>query len=260
MVVQLLIVAQAVIKYLEDRPIAYVNEIQQFLYNTFNELEVLLTSIKRLLTKRRQSRKVVRARAQERSKPLRVKQLGIAITYDSDQLIFLNKSALNKRTSNRKYGWSLVGVDCTISRPIKRLERQSILLALTISSYIEQIIFQGSITADLYLKFVVEKVLPHCTLYPGPQSVLIMDNASIHRDSRLQQACDDAGVLLLFLPLYLLDYNPIEATFKDLKAWIRRNYFLAEEFKGFAQFLEFAIRQVCYRDVRGHFTAVGYIV
>jgi transposase len=45
-----------------------------------------------------------------------------------------------------------------------------------------------------------------------------MDNTSIHKDARIQAACNEAGVLLKFLPPYSPDYNPIESTFKDLKA------------------------------------------
>ena len=62
------------------------------------------------------------------------------------------------------------------------------------------------------------------------------------------------------MPLYSPDYNPIKATFKDLKVWIKRNYILAEDFKDFTQFLDFAIRQIYNRDIRGHFRAAGYII
>ena len=158
---------------------------QQFLFDEFDELEVPLSSIRRLLTERRWSRKSVQARAQERSEPLRAKWQGIAVIYDEDQLVFLDKSASNERTGDRRQGWSPIGVECRISRPLKRSERWSILLALTIDGYIEWVIIQGSITADLYLEFVVERVLPYCTPYPGPRSVLVMDNASIHKDPRL---------------------------------------------------------------------------
>jgi transposase len=246
--------------FVEDRPTAYIDEMQQFLYDTFDELEVPLSSIKRLLKERGWSRKSVRARAQERSELLRAQWRGIAAAYDEDQLVFLDESASNERTGDRSQGWSPIGVECGISRPLKRSERWSVLPALTVDGYIEWVIFQGSITADLYLEFVVERVLPHCTPYPGPRSVIIMDNASIHKDPRLQQACNKAGVLLKFFPPYSPDYNPIEATFKDLKAWLKKNYFLFAEFEDFAKFLNFAVQQVCKRDVRGHFRTAGYVV
>lgn len=54
--------------------------------------------------------------------------------------------------------------------------------------------------------------------------------------------CEERGVLLRFLLPYSPDFNPIKATFKDLKTWIKRNYRLAAYFDNFSDFLEFAIR------------------
>jgi len=88
---------------------------------------------------------------------------------------------------------------------------------------------------------VEHQVLLYCTLYPGLRSIIILDNALIYKSARLYELCDCSGVVLEFLPLYLPDFNLIEAMFKDLKAWIKRNYILAAEFKSFDSFLEFAI-------------------
>jgi transposase len=89
---------------------------------------------------------------------------------------------------------------------------------LLVDGYLNHIIYSGSITADLFVEFVEERVLPHCTLYLKLHSVLILNNALIHKDLRLHQLCNNASVVLKFLLLYSLDYNPIKATFKDLKA------------------------------------------
>ena len=50
----------------------------------------------------------------------------------ADQLIFLDESALNKRTSDRKYGWAPIGSGYGVARPLKRSERWSVLPALTV--------------------------------------------------------------------------------------------------------------------------------
>jgi transposase len=180
--------------------------------------------------------------------------------WDDEQLVFLDETASNERTGDRKKGWSPIGIECTVDKPIKRSERWSILPALSNEGYIDWIIYQGSITADLFLEFLQEKILPQCEPFPGKRSVLIMDNASIHKNVLIKTACDEAGVLLQFLPPYSPDFNPIESTFKDLKAWIKANYITALEFESFLEFLEFAIQQVCRREVRGHFRACGYVV
>jgi transposase len=77
--------------------------------------------------------------------------------------------------------------------------------------------------------------------YLGPQLIIILDNAFIYKLVYLQELCKHSGVILEFLPLYSPGFNPIEAIFKDLKAWIKRNYTLASRFKSFNNFLKFAI-------------------
>ena len=82
-------------------------------------------------------------------------------------------------------------------------------------------IFQGTFTAELFLKFVEERVLPYCNLYPGLQLVLILNNTTIYKSTHLQELCEEYNVLLKFLPPYSSDYNLIKAIFHDLKHGLR---------------------------------------
>jgi transposase len=59
--------------------------------------------------------------------------------------------------------------------------------------------------------------------------------------------CDNAGVKLAFLPPYSPDFNPIEEAFAELKAWMRKNYTLAENYETFEGFLEAAVRHMSQR-------------
>src|SRR5204863_8590665 len=72
----------------------------------------------------------------------------------------------------------------------------------------------------------------------------------IARDLRM---CQDAGVVLAYLPPYSPDLNPIEESFAQLKQWIKKNHVLAEQFgDDFAEFLRCelkAIQSAC----KGHF-------
>jgi len=91
-------------------------------------------------------------------------------------------------------------------------------------------------------------VLPNCSPYPGKISVIIMDNASIRKNPRIRKICDNAGVLLVFLPPYSPDFNPIQSTFKDLKAWILKHYQQVDDYDDFTEFLEHAVSEVCGRS------------
>jgi len=45
--------------------------------------------------------------------------------------------------------------------------------------------------------------------FPGPYSVLVLDNASIHKKQQLYDLCSEKGVQLEFLPPYSPDFNPV---------------------------------------------------
>ena len=45
--------------------------------------------------------------------------------------------------------------------------------------------------------------------YPGPYSVLVLDNVSIHKGQYLRDICNAKGVRIEFLPPYSPDLNPV---------------------------------------------------
>ena len=59
--------------------------------------------------------------------------------------------------------------------------------------------------------------------------------------------CENAGIKLEYLPPYSPDFNPIEEAFAELKAWIRRNYVLADGFESFDLFLNVALESMAHR-------------
>jgi hypothetical protein len=83
---------------------------------------------------------------------------------------------------DRKYGWAPIGVTPHVYQSIKRSERWSLLPVYTLDGFFTWDIIQGSYTTDLFNAFVEEKVLPFCNPYPGPRSILIVDNAKIHHN------------------------------------------------------------------------------
>jgi hypothetical protein len=56
----------------------------------------------------------------------------------------------------------------------------SVLPALSLDGYIACNVYKGGVTADLFEQYIEEDILPICHPWPGPKSVIIMDNARIH--------------------------------------------------------------------------------
>ena len=50
--------------------------------------------------------------------------------------------------------------------------------------------------------------------------------------------CAEAEVKLEYLPPYSPDFNPIEEAFAELKAWMKKNYTLADIYELFEGFLD----------------------
>jgi transposase len=64
--------------------------------------------------------------------------------------------------------------------------------------------------------------MPVMGQFPGPNSVLVLDNAQVHHGGRVQEICEAAGVLVVYLPPYSPDMNPIEKVFSVLKNRLKR--------------------------------------
>ena len=50
--------------------------------------------------------------------------------------------------------------------------------------------------------------------YPGPNSVIVLDNAKIHHDEGLIEYLQAFGIHIEFLSPYSPDLNPIETSFQ----------------------------------------------
>ena len=53
-------------------------------------------------------------------------------------------------------------------------------------------------------------------------TAIILDNATFHRKSELYKIAAECGYLLVFLPPYSPDKNPIEHSWANMKRWLRK--------------------------------------
>src|SRR3981081_3892573 len=61
-----------------------------------------------------------------------------------------------------------------------------------------------------------------CARPSGPGTSSLLDNLSCHKVAGVQDAIAAAGAMLLYLPPYSPDLNPIEKLFAKLKALLRK--------------------------------------
>lgn len=219
-----------------------------------------LPTVYRALKSIKISRKNLRREASERSQICRDSYMLEVSRYIYEMLVYLDKSAANERTAQRKRGWAAFGIRPVILYPVKRSERFSVLPAYISDGILASHIYQGAINGARFEWFLANEVLPRCTPFPGPRSVLIMDNCSTYYSAGVKALCDHHGVILLCLPPYSPDYNPIEEFFSVLKAWLKRHFELAEGIS-FKTFLETAVASYSGGQyTKGYFEHAGVYV
>jgi transposase len=182
-----------------------------------------------------------------------------------DQLVYIDELGSNDCIGDCQYSWVDSGVRTKVRQWLALRERVLVLPVYTIDGYIKSVTFSGTCIADIFEDFIIDNLLPLYNLYPGPHSVIIMDNTSVYYSRRyiIVNTYRRKGVWVRFLPPYSPDFNPIEESFGDLKAFIRR-YYRREHpnYTSYQGFLEWAIREVgtskrAARRARAHFRNIG---
>src|SRR5277367_5634312 len=66
------------------------------------------------------------------------------------------------------------------------------------------------------------RVLPRSwELCGGPGDVVVMDNLSPHKAAGIKEAIEAVGAMVLYLPRYSADFNPIEYLWSKVKGYLR---------------------------------------
>ena len=255
---------QAIKHLLDQRPWYYQDEIAAFLHSAF-DIEVDRSTISRALKRIKVTRKRLKVIAAQQNDELRTEWLEQLQYFTADQIVSIDESESDDRVGDRYYGLSIKGVRAIIRRWFGNKLRVSVLAAYTIDGYIKALVFDGTCDGDIFEGFIIDQVVPLCNPYPGPRSVIILDNASVHHINRqnIEDVYRRHGVLVRFLPPYSPDFNPIEESFTDLKAWIRRHYHRERrKYETYHGFLAWAIKAVgtgsgAGRRARAHFRNAG---
>jgi transposase len=253
---------EALCEHLKEKPTLYQDEMAVFLWDEFGK-HVTIQSISRALASVGWTKKAARQISREQNADLRDYYLYNLSPYASYQLVFVDESGCDKRAGFRRTGWSPVGVTPVQISQFHRDQRYQILPAYAQDGIVLSRVFQGSTDASVFEDFI-EQLLQHCNRWPGPKSVLIMDNASFHCTERIKQMCSDAGVKLMYLPPYSPDLNPIEELFAELKQFIKRTWNEYEDHReqGFDAFLEWCVNVVgsMVQSAEGHFRHAGLTI
>ena len=118
----------------------------------------------------------------------------------------------------REYGRCERGKPLTGFVSGRKFKRTGIVAAQMGKSIIAPLQYDGTMDSALFEMWFATRLLPSLP----KNSVVVMDNASFHRKSKLFSLAKQAEIHLVFLPPYSPEYNPIENFWAWLKPHLRK--------------------------------------
>ncbi len=150
------------------------------------------------------------------------------------------------------YGWGLRKKRLVESVPLNRGKNQSVLGAFSPEGMRATVRKTGAMKRVDVERFLEFDLLPK--LSAG--SVLVLDNARIHKGGRIEEIVATAGCSLLYLSPYSPDFSPIELAWGWIKQCVRRLCPRDEEARQEA--LESAIAALPKEFTKAWFDKCGY--
>lgn len=208
------------------QPALFLDEIREKLYNAHGKMPSISTVHLELQSRLMISLK--KACVSNACKSVRPKLIWLRdmMGYPSNFLVFTDESAICGRDLLRTHQRSKIGTRTTRKIPKMHQGRYSLLPAISFNGLIALSVLEGPVNQKRFERFLKYTLLPCMNRFPAPNSVLVLDNASIHCGGSIADLCKEKGILLRYLPPYCPELNPIEFGFNVLKFDVRRSQVL----------------------------------
>lgn len=132
------------------------------------------------------------------------------------KLVFLDESGINIDFT-RLYGRSKGGSRVWDKVPLNTPQKITLLSSVRLDGEMVCNYFSGALTGEVFLNYVRKFLVPHLK----KDDIVIMDNLRVHKVEGVQQAIEQVGARVLYLPPYSPDFNPIEMLWSKLKSVLR---------------------------------------
>ena len=101
--------------------------------------------------------------------------------------------------------------------------------------------------------------LPLTTPFPGPRSVLLLDNARIYHSDEVTALVHSFSCIIEYLPPYSPDFQPVELAFSVIKAHLRQSGLSFFTYNSHYYELYKACKEITPEMTWGMFQHTGYI-
>ena len=225
--------AQYLIDYLTNVDCQlYVTEMRDLLQKQFGGRPYSCKQIEDMLKRNHFTSKVVEFIAAEQNNTERqafryiMRRQSDGGMFSPEMFVFCDETHMNVKQARRKYGWALRGKPAFQRRyKTKGLsESFSCICTMGITGIRTATSYENGVNAAVFMNELENVILPTMGVVGEPYSVLVLDNASPHDKNAIRDLVRANNRIVLFLPPYSYDFNPIELCFHLGKAMLRKEY------------------------------------
>lgn len=136
---------------------------------------------------------------------------------DPQKLVFIDETGTTTNMA-RLYGRAKRGRRVVGRIPRGHWKTVTFVAALRQEGVTAPFVIDCPMNGAIFIEYVRQCLVP--TLVPG--DIVIMDNLAPHKLDQVRELIEAAGAHLRFLPPYSPEFNPIEPSFAQLKAYLRK--------------------------------------
>jgi len=226
---------EAVLATVEDQPELFLDELTDAVNEIAARVDgsaiVSLSTVARVLAHNGFTRTVIERALVTRNEANRAAWVAAQRQVPLRCRVYVDEAHRVGRAAERRWAWSLRGARAECYVASSAGVRTSFFVAMDHDRLLDWLITRpppGQTAVDFIL-FLTSFVLPYMRpVVKGREwsqqparCVLVLDNARIHDEGALT-AVRAAGVVVLLLPPYSLDFNPIEEVFAVGSSWLQR--------------------------------------
>jgi transposase len=168
-----------------------------------------------------------------------------------DKLVFFDEIGVNTKMV-RLHGRCPANQRLVDFAPAGHYSSSTLMSAMRLDGVVAPLLIDGPVNGEIFAGYVEQCLAP--TLEPG--DILIIDNLPAHKSARVTAAVEGAGGVLVYLPPYSPDFNPIENMWSKVKTSVRAA--AARTLDAVVEAVSVALQSVTLSDCEGYFSHCGY--
>lgn len=169
------------------------------------------------------------------------------------KLKFLDECGVN-RAMTRLYGRAAKGVRVVESVPRNYGQSTTIVSLLSLSGVEATMTLEGALDTVAFNAYCEQ--LLRGSIEPG--DIIVLDNLTAHRASRIEEIIAECGGRVLWLAPYSPDYSPIEKMWSKLKSYLRRVKARTQE--ELDQAIKEGLKLITADNCQSWFRSCGYLI